>query len=109
MEGGQEKLYAPEQISGMVLEELKRVASQHFASGGETLDTVITVPAYFNDDQRQVLFCRDHVSRAASSQWQSKLATLRHLPHCARLLQTTTTRIRKLTAKSSVLDFALTR
>ena len=52
MECGQEKLYAPEQISGMVLEEMRAVADREF--GGSVTDAVITVPAYFTDDQRQV-------------------------------------------------------
>ena len=46
-------LYAPEQISGLVLEELRTAAEKHF-KGLEVSDVVITVPAYFNDDQRQV-------------------------------------------------------
>jgi molecular chaperone DnaK (HSP70) len=46
-------LYAPEQISGFVLEELRNAAQKHFR-GLEVSNVVITVPAYFNDDQRQV-------------------------------------------------------
>ena len=46
-------MYAPEQISGFVLEELREAAQQHFGQGMLVADAVITVPAYFNDDQKQ--------------------------------------------------------
>ncbi|HBH78334.1 MAG TPA: molecular chaperone DnaK [Nitrospira sp.] len=46
-----EKRYSPPQISAMILKELKRRAE---ASLGESIGkAVITVPAYFNDSQRQ--------------------------------------------------------
>ena len=54
-ERGQEKLYAPEEISSFVLEELREAAQQHFGQGKLVADAVITVPAYFNDDQKQVV------------------------------------------------------
>ncbi len=46
-----EKTYSPPQISAMILKELKLRAEQHF--GESMTKAVITVPAYFNDSQRQ--------------------------------------------------------
>ena len=45
------KQYAPSQISGFVLEKMKETAESHL--GEEVTQAVITVPAYFNDSQRQ--------------------------------------------------------
>jgi Fe-S protein assembly chaperone HscA len=46
-----EKTYSPPQISAMILKELKRRAEE--ALREEIAQAVITVPAYFNDSQRQ--------------------------------------------------------
>jgi len=46
-----DKSYAPEEISSMVLKKLVEDASKHL--GEKITDAVITVPAYFNDSQRQ--------------------------------------------------------
>ena len=43
--------YAPSQISAFVLQKMKETAESHF--GGEIKQAVVTVPAYFNDSQRQ--------------------------------------------------------
>lgn len=45
------KQYAPEQISAMILEHMKNIAETFL--GQEVHNAVVTVPAYFNDQQRQ--------------------------------------------------------
>merc|ERR1712151_70732 len=43
--------YSPSQIGAFVLEKMKETASSHL--GGDVRQAVVTVPAYFNDSQRQ--------------------------------------------------------
>ena len=48
---GDEKTYHPEEISSVVLTKMKQIAESYI--GHDVVDAVITVPAYFNDSQRQ--------------------------------------------------------
>merc|ERR1719468_255015 len=49
--GSDGKKFTPEEISSMVLVKMKEIASSYL--GEEVKNAVITVPAYFNDSQRQ--------------------------------------------------------
>lgn len=48
---GEVKKFHPEQVSAMVLQKMKEIAEAYL--GTTVTDAVITVPAYFNDSQRQ--------------------------------------------------------
>ena len=47
----EKKVFSPEQISAMILEKMKNIVEAY--AGSPVTDCVITVPAYFNDAQRQ--------------------------------------------------------
>jgi molecular chaperone DnaK len=45
------RLYTPQEVSAMVLQKMKKVAEDYL--GEPVTEAVVTVPAYFNDSQRQ--------------------------------------------------------
>eukprot|EP00978_Attheya_sp_CCMP212_P031369 scaffold118233_cov50-Attheya_sp.AAC.1 len=49
--GGVKSKYAPEEVSAMILQKMKQTAETFL--GKEINNAVVTVPAYFNDAQRQ--------------------------------------------------------
>lgn len=48
---GEDKVFSPEEVSAMILGKMKEVAESYL--GKKVTHAVVTVPAYFNDNQRQ--------------------------------------------------------
>ena len=57
---GKEEKFHPEQISSMILTKMKKVSEDFL--GKPVKDAVITVPAYFNDSQRQATKDAGHIA-----------------------------------------------
>ncbi|GAB4813649.1 hypothetical protein N2152v2_000695 [Parachlorella kessleri] len=50
---GEQKTFSPEEISSMVLVKMKEIAQAYVGADKQVKKAVVTVPAYFNDSQRQ--------------------------------------------------------
>jgi len=50
---GETKQFSAEEISSMVLVKMKETAQSYLGADREVKRAVVTVPAYFNDSQRQ--------------------------------------------------------
>ena len=61
----QGKMYSPSQIGAFVLTKMKETAESYL--GTPVKNAVITVPAYFNDSQRQVNLKFNHIQSLIST------------------------------------------
>merc|ERR1712139_405974 len=57
---GEDKKFHPEEVSSMILTKMKETAEAYL--GGKVNDAVVTVPAYFNDSQRQATKDAGHIA-----------------------------------------------
>uniref|UniRef100_A0A914PGZ3 Heat shock protein 70 n=1 Tax=Panagrolaimus davidi TaxID=227884 RepID=A0A914PGZ3_9BILA len=95
------KIYSPEEISCFVLQEIIKIAEElHLGNGVKLTDAVITVPAYFNDEQRRA------TEKAAAMAGLNVLRLINEpsaagLAFCYQRLQT------ELTDKKNILVFDL--
>jgi L1 cell adhesion molecule like protein len=50
---GEKKRFSPEEISSMILGKMRDIAQAFMGESRKVKRAVVTVPAYFNDSQRQ--------------------------------------------------------
>jgi len=67
---GEVKTFFPEEISSMVLIKMKETADAFL--GQSVSKAVVTVPAYFNDSQRQVKYHLQGARVVMASGWESE-------------------------------------
>ncbi|KAI0523826.1 Hsp70 protein-domain-containing protein [Xylaria bambusicola] len=53
--GGEEKIYAPEEVASLIIGELKIMAEASMGNNGTVTEVVITVPNYFTYEQRRAV------------------------------------------------------
>ena len=74
---GESKTFSAEEVSSMVLIKMKEVAQAFLGANKEVKRAVVTVPAYFNDSQRQAT--KDAGAALLFSSWRQTLSILQSL------------------------------
>ena len=75
VEGSDGKRYSPSQVGAFILGKMKETAEQYI--GSKVDNAVITVPAYFNDSQRQATKDAGQVSSYVEFKWLKSISDCR--------------------------------